>query len=100
MKFAFHPDAEQELNQAVDYYNDCQPLLGWDFSREVYFTIQNILAYPKAWAPLSKNTRRCLVNRFPFGVIYQIVKNDVFIIAIMQLNRKPGYWQNRIEDSH
>jgi len=99
MKFAFHPDAEQELNQAVDYYNNCQPLLGWSFLREVYFTIQNMLAYPNAWTTLSKNTIRCLVNRFPFGVIYQIVKNDVFIIAIMQLNRKPGYWQNRIGDT-
>jgi plasmid stabilization system protein ParE len=97
MKFEFHPAAEEELNQAVDYYNDCQPSLGWDFAQEVYFTIQNILAYPKAWTPLSKNTRRCLVNRFPFGVIYQIVENDIFIIAIMQLSRKPGYWQGRTE---
>ncbi|OHB75449.1 MAG: plasmid stabilization protein [Planctomycetes bacterium RBG_16_55_9] len=96
MKFDFHPDAEQELNQAVDYYNDCQPLLGWDFAREVYFTIQNIVTYPKAWTPLSKNARRCLVNRFPFGVIYQIVRNDILIIAVMHLNRKPGYWQSRI----
>jgi len=53
MKFQFHPAAEEELNQAVDYYNDCQPSLGWDFAREVYFTIQNILAHPKAWTPLS-----------------------------------------------
>lgn len=95
MKFEFHPAAEKELNQAVDYYNDCQPMLGWDFAQEVYSTIQNILAYPKAWTQLSKNTRRCLVNRFPFGVIYQIKENDIFIIAVMQLNRKPGYWQNR-----
>jgi len=95
MKFEFHPAAEEELNRAVDYYNDCQPLLGWDFAQEVYSTIQNILAHPKAWTPLSKNTRRWLVNRFPFGVIYQIAKDGIFIIAVMQLNRKPGYWQNR-----
>ena len=99
MKFSFHPDAEEELNQAVDYYNHCQPFLGWDFAREVYSTIQNILIYPEAWTPLSKNTRRCLVNRFPFGVIYQIKKEEVLIISVMQLNRKPGYWQTRIADS-
>ena len=98
MKFSFHPDSEEELNQAVDYYNHCQPLLGWDFAREVYLTIQNILTYPKAWIPLSKNTRRCLVHRFPFGVIYQIKKEEILIIAIMPLHRKPGYWQDRIAD--
>jgi len=97
MNFSFHPEAEEELNRAVDYYNECRPLLGWDFSREVYITIQNIIAHPNAWSPLSKSTRRCLVNRFPFGVIYQIGNKNIFIIAIMQLNRKPGYWQERLK---
>lgn len=48
MKFLFHPEAERELNQAVDYYNNCQPYLGLDFLREVYISIQNILSYPQA----------------------------------------------------
>ena len=96
MKYIFHPEAEEELNLAVDYYNQCQANLGWDFSKEVYTAIQNILAFPEAWASLSKNTRRCLVNRFPFGVIYQSKSNKILIVAIMQLNRKPGYWHNRI----
>ena len=96
MKYIFHPEAEEELNLAVDYYNQCQANLGWDFSKEVYTAIQNILAFPEAWASLSKNTRRCLVNRFPFGVIYQNKNNKILIVAIMQLNRKPGYWHNRI----
>ena len=95
MKFSFHPEAEEELNYAVDYYNDCQPLLGLDFLEEVYATIQIILLYPKAWTSLSKNTRRCIVNRFPYGVIYQIVDDEIYIIAIMPLNRMPGYWQDR-----
>ena len=41
MKCAFHPEAEAELSQAVDYYNACQPHLGKDFAREVYATIRN-----------------------------------------------------------
>ena len=65
MNYALHVQAEEELNQAVDYYNARQPHLGRDFAREVYSAIQNIIAYPNAWTPLSKRTRRCLVNRFP-----------------------------------
>lgn len=96
MRFVFHPEAEAELNLAVDYYNQCRVNLGRDFAKEVYTAIRNIVALPEAWTPLSKNTRRCLVNRFPFGVIYQAENNEILIIAIMQLNRKPGYWQDRI----
>lgn len=95
MTYSFHAEAEYELNQAVDYYNECQPLLGWDLAREVRAAIQNIVNFPKAWTRLSKNTRRCLVNRFPYGVIYQIVGEGILIIAVMNLNRKPGYWRER-----
>jgi hypothetical protein len=96
MKFVFHPEAEEELNLYVDYYNQCQANLGWDFAKEVYSTVQNISSFPNAWAVLSKNTRRCLVNRFPFGILYQKKENEILIVAVMQLNRKPDYWQGRI----
>ncbi|MGE5295871.1 MAG: type II toxin-antitoxin system RelE/ParE family toxin [Solirubrobacterales bacterium] len=95
MNYTFHPDAKAELNEAADYYNGCQRGLGSEFSREVHAAIQNILAYPEAWTPLSKNTRRCLVRRFPYGVIYQITHGSILIVAVMQLNRKPEYWKGR-----
>lgn len=95
MNYTFHPEAKAELNEAVDYYNVCRPGLGSEFAREVYAAIQNILAHPEAWTSLSKNSRRCLVHRFPYGVIYQITTGGILIVAIMQLNRKPGYWKGR-----
>jgi plasmid stabilization system protein ParE len=95
LKYSFHPAAEKELNAAIDYYNDCQSGLGLEFLREIYRTIQNILSFPDAWAPLSENTRRCLISRFPYGVIYQATDEEIFIIAVMQLNRKPEYWKDR-----
>jgi len=97
VKYSFHAAAEAELNQAVDYYNTCRLNLGWEFSQEVHAAIQNITVYPEAWTPLSKHTRRCLVRRFPYGVIYQTAGDVIRIIAVMQLNRKPGYWRDRME---
>jgi hypothetical protein len=61
--FTFHPEARNELNQAVDYY---------------------------------ENTRKCITNRFPFVVIYQVKKDEIFIAAIANLSRKPGYWKERL----
>ncbi len=95
MKYSFHPAAEKELNDAVDYYNECQSGLGLEFAKGIYLTIQNIISFPDAWTPLSENTRRCLTNRFPYGVIYQTTKEEIFIIAVMQLNKEPAYWKGR-----
>ena len=49
MTFSFHPEAELEFNQAIDYYEECQPNLGLDFVDEVYNTIQRVMAFPNAW---------------------------------------------------
>ena len=93
---AFHPKAETELRAAVRYYNDCQEGLGLDFAGEVHRSLQHILAFPKAWARLSRDTRRCLINRFPYGIVYSADRSSILVVAIMHLNRKPRSWTRRV----
>jgi len=95
MRCRFHPDAEAELNEAVDYYEGCEDGLGMEFAKAVYAAIQNICQFPLGWTPLSPNTRRCLLSRFPYGLVYQVKNNEIIVIAVMLLNRKPDYWRKR-----
>jgi hypothetical protein len=80
----------------VRYFEDCQPGLGLEFAEEVYATISRISEYPDAWSPMSKNTRRCLLNRFSYGVIFQSKTGMLRIIAVANLHRRPGYWKDRV----
>ena len=95
MTFSFHPEAEEEFNNAIDYYEEAELGLGYDFAIEAYATIQRIIEYSKAWPKIDKEIRRSLVQRFPFGVLYSEDGNSIFIIAVMHLHKKPGYWKNR-----
>lgn len=95
MTFSFHPEAEAELNEAIDYYEECEPGLGYDFSTEVFAGIQNVVNYPTAWPVMEEDVRRCLINRFPYGILYSIERGDIFILAIMHLRRHPDYWKKR-----
>ena len=95
MRFLFHPLAAEEFDQAVQYYEQCQPGLGLDLTEEVYAAIQRAMAYPDAGFPISEHTRRCLVNRFPYGVIYQAGAEALRIIAVANLHRRPNYWRDR-----
>jgi len=65
MKYRFHPDADVELFEAVQYYEDVEPGLGQDFAVEVYSAVERALAYPRAWTILEGEVRRSLVRRFP-----------------------------------
>ena len=95
MTFSFHPEAELEFLEAINYYEDREHGLGYDFAIEVFNTIQNIINYPTAWPIIEEDVRRCLVNRFPYGVIYGIEQDEIFILAVMHLHRHPDYWKNR-----
>lgn len=97
IKVSFHPDAETELNNAIEYYEDCQAGLGYDFSLEVYSSIQRIKAFPNAWPILEDQIHRCLIRRFPFGLLYFIDNDEIIIVAIMNLRREPQYWKNRLK---
>lgn len=95
MSFSFHPEAEEEFNRAIEYYEDIEPGLGYDFSLEVYSTIQRSVEFPKAWAVLEGEIRRSLVRRFPYGVLYSEEQDEIFIVAVMNLHRNPDYWKHR-----
>ncbi len=89
--------AEQELDEAITWYAEQAPGLGDAFLVETLKVFSLIERNPHAWHPLSENTRRCRLSRFPYGVIYILDADDVLIIAISHLHRKPTYWQDRLK---
>ena len=92
----FHPEATAELEAAVEYYEQCAPGLGVDFRKEVEAAAQKIQAAPLRWLAYSKNTRRFLVQRFHFLVIFFEFDDKILIVAVAHGKRRPGYWHGRI----
>lgn len=90
--------AEAEFVEAVEYYNQQSEGLGFKFAAEVKRTLERIVQYPEAWTPLSKRTRQCRTNRFPYGIIYQNRSDKILIVSIMHLHRHPDSWKSRVDN--
>lgn len=88
--------AELELDEAVEYYNSEVSGLGLEFLEEVVSCLKRVSSYPEAWSICSSNIRRCLTRRFPYGILYQVRKEEILIVAVMHLHRKPTYWKDRL----
>lgn len=95
MNYDFHPEAEIEFFDAINYLEEQETGLGRNFAREIFASIRKITFFPYAWTPISKNARRILVNKFRYGIIYQVQGDNILIVAVMHLSRKPYYWQGR-----
>ena len=97
MQVLFHPDAQDELNRAISHYEGNELGLGYQFAVEIVAAVERIRTNPVLWPILDHQVRRCLVHRFPYGVIYSVdeQKSELLILAVMHLHRQPGYWSER-----
>ncbi len=98
MIYSFLEPARDELEAAVNHYEAAREGLGEEFAQEVENTIQKIINLPQAWTRLTPNVRRCRTNRFPYGLVYTVREEEIIIVAVMHLRRRPGYWQDRLPD--
>jgi hypothetical protein len=93
--FSFHPEAESEFSEAIEYYEEIGQGLGYEFAIEVHSAIQRSIDFPKAWPIIEDDVRRSLVRRFPFGILYSVEDDGIFVAAVMNLHRHPKYWKGR-----
>lgn len=98
MNCEFHPEAEQELQEAALRYESDVPGLGRLFRDEVSHAIQVILEYPELGSPVDDELRHFVLARFPFAVVYAAATDLIFIVAVAHGHRAPGYWRVRIQD--
>ena len=97
MKVVFLEPAQQELDEAVSYYNQQAAGLGNTFLIEAVAAIERIRRFPQGWHPLSENVRRCRLRRFPYGLIYHPAVDELVIVAVAHSHRRPSYWHDRLK---
>jgi len=95
MDYEFHPEAEREFIEEAAYYESVLPGLGDRFAREVERIIELLLENPDSGAAIETELRHFVLRRFPHSVIYSVIRNKLFILAVAHGNRSPGYWRYR-----
>jgi toxin ParE1/3/4 len=96
MRYAFHPDALEEYDEAARWYAEREPALALRFIEAVEDAMRRILEAPTRWRVIEEDVRRCLTRVFPYGVLYTIEPDFVLIVAVMHCSREPGCWKPRL----
>ena len=99
--YSEHPEATDELLDAIRYYHGVRAGLGDDLARTARVALQEILDAPDAWPrtpgwdeePLLRGRK---VGVYPYRVVYYVRQGEVVGIAYAHEKRRPGYWQHRV----
>lgn len=90
-----HPDALQEAVAAVEWYAARSQQAADAFIAQLDRAVKIISESPERWPTYLHETRRYLLRRFPFAVVYRHRSSIVQVVAIALGKRRPGYWRKR-----
>jgi toxin ParE1/3/4 len=69
--------------------------LGAEFLIEAGRTVEAVVALPKTYPVIHRDTRRALVHRFPYGLLYRIDADLVVFVGCFHTSRAPASWKRR-----
>lgn len=93
----FHPDADSEVTEGVEYYESCSTGLGSELLGEVERALSHISTNPEACQLIGRRARGKSLWRFPYNLVYAVYSDRVRIVAFAHQKRRPFYWRKRLK---
>jgi toxin ParE1/3/4 len=94
--FRFHPDAREEFRDAARWYRARNLAASSEFRAAGSAAVRDVVRDPQRSPKYLFGTRRLVMQRFPFSVVYLDDPDLITIIAVAHARRKPGYWKGRL----
>ncbi len=96
-RLSYHARVQQEVNEAVRWYDEQRETLGDDFFAKLSETLRQIAAHPERfsfWMD-SRKVRRVKLKRFPYHVLFEIRTDGVRVLCVRHEKRHPGFGLGR-----
>ena len=82
-----HPLVAVDFRSAFDWYEDQRPGLGLEFAADFRLAYLRLRHGPQLYAVRFDRVRRLNLERFPYGIFYVAVENEVCALAILHASR-------------
>ncbi len=95
MRVIYESNAYQEGIDAATWYEEQQDELGKRFLTEWKRTENRMAANPEIHRCFEGEWRSCRFEVFPYTLIFRVCGDDLQVLAVMHMSRRPGYWKQR-----
>jgi plasmid stabilization system protein ParE len=92
-RFVLRPAAQEDVDNAAEWYANERVELGIDFARAVRACFDRVIEEPQSFRMVHRDLRRAFVGRFPYLVFFRVNGDEV--VAVMHGARRPATWKRR-----
>jgi plasmid stabilization system protein ParE len=92
----FRPEAQIDLLETLDWYEDQRPGLGEGFSAALDEAVGRIQSMPQMYALVFRDVRRTKLRTFPYLIYYRLRFDRLEVLAVLHGSRDPRLWQERV----
>jgi plasmid stabilization system protein ParE len=97
--FRFHPEASEDFRDAIGWYRTRSPLVATEFRVTVSDVIRHLVKSPHRWPKYLHGTRRFVLSRFPFSIIYLDDPDVLITVADKERADFAGTLIQRLDDT-
>jgi len=95
-RLIIRPEAEAEMADAFDWYEDRVAGLGAEFLLCLDAVFSAIVRNPQQFPRVYRVVRRALTRRFPYEVFFVEDAERIVVLSVFHAKRNPKRWQERI----
>jgi len=85
------PRAILMTKNAYDWYGQQKSGLGEEFLEELDGIYNRITLHPEYFCKVKKNFRQAALKRFPFVIVYEVIKMEIVVFAVFHTSRNPKF---------
>ena len=94
-KVIVRPEAEREIQEAFDWYEERDEGLGLEFLRAADACLSTVQRNPASSPIVHEQVRRALLRKFPYALFYLVREDTVVVLACFHAKRSPADWLRR-----
>lgn len=83
------PRAIKMMHDSYKYYESQKLNLGEEFIEEVEKLFLTIKLNPLLFSAIQQPYHQAPLKRFPFVIVYQVIKKDIIVYAVFHTKRNP-----------
>ena len=95
-KIQFTKVALFDIEAAILWYEEQRLGLSYDFELCLEAGIEEVLRNPEAFQKRHKQVKIRFISRFPYGIHYVFIENQITVIGVFHTSSSPKNWSKRL----